>query len=57
MPSRGLVAVHYSFSAFEEKYHKVLEPKTPAPEERIEAADFLSDEGIPLVSRLSPLHI
>ena len=54
MANRGLIVVQYSFSTFEEKHHRVLEPKTSAPEERVEAAGFLSDEGIPLVFRLSP---
>ncbi|RLG73609.1 MAG: hypothetical protein DRO23_08560 [Thermoprotei archaeon] len=54
MADRGLVVVQYSFSTFEEKYHKVLEPKAPTPEERVEAAGFLSDEGVPMVFRISP---
>ena len=54
MANKGLLVVQFSFSTFEEKYCRILEPKAPSFEERIESASFLSDEGVPLVFRLSP---
>lgn len=54
MGSRGLTVVQISLSTINPKTASVLEPRAPPPELRLDAAEKLSREGIPVVVRLQP---
>ncbi|MBS7640682.1 MAG: radical SAM protein [Candidatus Bathyarchaeia archaeon] len=51
---KGLVLVQISLSTINPDISSVLEPNAPPPESRLNAAEKLSDEGIPAVIRLQP---
>jgi len=52
---RGLVIVQISLSTMNGEIAKVLEPNVPSPLERLDMAEKLSKEGVPVIVRLQPL--
>jgi len=54
LSDREIVIVQISLSVLNDKIAKILEPRAPLPYERIDMAEFLSREGIPVIIRLQP---
>ena len=55
MASEGLLVFQISISTLDERAARLLEPGSPSPRERIEGAAMLSELGVPVVLRISPL--
>ncbi|MEM2241763.1 MAG: radical SAM protein [Candidatus Bathyarchaeia archaeon] len=53
--NRGLLIFQVSVSVISGELAKKLEPKAPPPQERLDAAEKMSKEGIPVILRLQPL--
>lgn len=51
----NLLIFQVSISVINEELAKKLEPKAPPPQERLDAAEKMSREGIPVILRLQPL--
>ena len=54
LASKQLLVVQYTILTFSQAWSS-LEPKTPSPQERLDAAGQLSDAGIPLIIRVQPV--
>lgn len=54
LSSRGLALVQISLSTVSQEAAKVLEPRAPPPNARLEAAERLAEEGVPVLIRLQP---
>jgi len=55
LASRGLIIVQISLSTINDRIAKVLEPNAPPPIKRLDAAERLSRENVPVIIRLQPL--
>lgn len=54
LSSRGLAIVQISLSTINPRIAGALEPRAPPPDSRLDAAERLSSEGIPVIIRLQP---
>lgn len=55
LADEGLILVQVSLSTLNEAVARALEPRAPAPRERLRAAEELSEHGVPVVARVQPL--
>lgn len=54
LADRGLVILQYSISLMSNDKAQIIEPLAPSVEERLNAMKTLSEQGVPIVLRLSP---
>lgn len=54
LSSKGLVIVQISLSTINAKIASVLEPNAPSPMERLNVAEKISEENVPVIVRLQP---
>lgn len=54
LSSRGLVVVQISLSTINAEIASILEPNAPSPMERLNMAEKLSKENVPVIVRLQP---
>ncbi len=54
LSENNLVIVQFSISSFDEHITRKLEPLAPPVSERLNAMKILSEEGVPVILRLSP---
>lgn len=55
LSGEGLAIVQFSIAFLEDNVSKVIEPGAPPPSKRLDVAEKLSSEGIPVVLRFQPI--
>ncbi|MBK7163486.1 MAG: PA0069 family radical SAM protein [Sphingomonadales bacterium] len=55
MAAKGLVAVAVSVTMLDPALHRILEPRAPTPEKRLEAIKALAEAGIPTHVNVAPI--